>query len=144
MNPKQVKLHQLTDAQRAQIVAALEPIMVEILEIEAEEHPISFGDILLRKFGERHELSVNFWPKDDYPILPAASPIATVGTPPSIPFISSFISYVCIYRTTSDTTLRVAAPALGSTLDRGVGERVSNTGSSRKLKGVGYEESRAL
>ena len=65
MDPKQVKLHQLTDAQRAQIVAALEPIMAEILEIEVEEHPISFGDILLRKFGERCELSVNFWPKDD-------------------------------------------------------------------------------
>jgi hypothetical protein len=65
MDPKQVKLHQLTDAQRAQIVAALEPIMAEILEIEVEEHPISFGDILLRKFGERYELSVNFWPKDD-------------------------------------------------------------------------------
>ncbi len=65
MDPKQVKLHQLTDAQRAQIVAALEPIMAEILEIEAEEHPISFGDILLRKVGERRELSVNFWPKDD-------------------------------------------------------------------------------
>ena len=43
MDPKQVTLHQLTDAQRAQIVVALEPIMVEILEIEAEEHPISFG-----------------------------------------------------------------------------------------------------
>ena len=65
MDPKQVKLHQLTDAHRAQIVAALEPIMAEILEIEVEEHPISFSDILLRKFGERHELSVNFWPKDD-------------------------------------------------------------------------------
>jgi hypothetical protein len=65
MDPKQVKLHQLTDAQRAQIVAALEPIMAEILEIEAEEHPISFGDILLRKVGERRELSVSFWPKDD-------------------------------------------------------------------------------
>ena len=65
MDPKQVTLHQLTDAQRAQIVATLEPIMAEILEIEVEEHPISFGDILLRKFGERYELSVNFWPKDD-------------------------------------------------------------------------------
>lgn len=65
MDPKQVKLHQLTDAHRAQIVAALEPIMAEILEIEAEEHPISFGDILLRKVGERYELSVNFWPRDD-------------------------------------------------------------------------------
>ena len=65
MDPKQVTLHQLADAQRAQIVATLEPIMAEILEIEAEEHHISFGDILLRKFGERHELSVNFWPKDD-------------------------------------------------------------------------------
>jgi hypothetical protein len=65
MDPKQVKLHQLTDAQRAQIVAALEPIMAEILEIEVEEHSTSFGDILLRKFGERHELSVNFWPKYD-------------------------------------------------------------------------------
>jgi hypothetical protein len=39
--------------------------MAEILEIEAEEHPISFGDILLRKFGERCELSVHFWAKDD-------------------------------------------------------------------------------
>jgi hypothetical protein len=39
--------------------------MAEILEIEVEEHSISFGAILLRKFGERHELSVNFWPKDD-------------------------------------------------------------------------------
>jgi hypothetical protein len=65
MDPKQVKLHQLTDAQRAQIVAALEPIMAEILEIEVEEHPISFGDILLRKFGERYELRVHFWPKDN-------------------------------------------------------------------------------
>ena len=65
MDPKQVKLHQLTEAQRAQIVAALEPIMAEILEIEEEEHPISFGDILLRKFGERRELSVHFWSKDD-------------------------------------------------------------------------------
>jgi hypothetical protein len=65
MDPKQVKLHQLTEAQRAQIVAALEPIMAEILEIEAEEHPISVGDILLRKFGERRDLSVHFWSKDD-------------------------------------------------------------------------------
>ena len=65
MDPKQVKLHQLTEAQRTQIVAALEPIMAEILEIEAEEHPISFRDILLRKFGERCELSVHFWAKDD-------------------------------------------------------------------------------
>ena len=65
MDPKRVKLHQLTDAQRAQIVAALEPIMAEILEIEVEEHPISFGDILLRKFGERCELRVHFWPKYD-------------------------------------------------------------------------------
>src|SRR5215218_1169336 len=40
MDPKQVKLHQLTDAHRAQIVAALEPIMAEILEIEVEEHYI--------------------------------------------------------------------------------------------------------
>jgi len=39
MDPKQVKLHQLTEAQRVQIVAALEPMMAEILEIEAEEHP---------------------------------------------------------------------------------------------------------
>ena len=46
MTLKQAKLHQLTEAQRAQVVAALEPIMAEILEIEAEEHPISFGDIL--------------------------------------------------------------------------------------------------
>jgi hypothetical protein len=65
MDPKQAKLHQLTEAQRAQIVTALEPIMAEILEIEAEEHPISFGDILLRKFGERYEFSVHFRPKDD-------------------------------------------------------------------------------
>ena len=65
MDPKQVKLHQLTEAQRTPIVAALEPIMAEILEIEAEEHPISFGAILLRKFGERCELSVHFWAKDD-------------------------------------------------------------------------------
>jgi len=66
MDPKQqVKLHQLTEAQRAQTVAALEPIMAEILEIETEEHPISFGDILLRKFGERCELKVHFWPKYD-------------------------------------------------------------------------------
>ena len=65
MDPKQVKLHQLTDAQRAQIVAALEPIMAEILEIEVEKHSISFGDILLRKFGERCELRVHFWPKYD-------------------------------------------------------------------------------
>ena len=56
MDPKQANLHQLTDAQRAQIVAALEPIMAEILEIEAEEHPISFGDILLKKVGERYGL----------------------------------------------------------------------------------------
>ena len=66
MTLKQAKLHQLTEAQRAQVVAALEPIMAEILEIEAEERPISFGDILLRKFGERCELSVHFWPMDDY------------------------------------------------------------------------------
>jgi hypothetical protein len=65
MDPKQARLRQLTDAQRAQIAAALEPLMAEILEIEAEENPISFGDILLRKFGERHELSVSFWPKDN-------------------------------------------------------------------------------
>jgi hypothetical protein len=65
MDPKQVKLHQLTDAHRAQIVAALEPIMAEILEIEVEEHSTSFGDILLRKFGERYELRVHFWPKDN-------------------------------------------------------------------------------
>ena len=62
MDPKQAKLHQLTEAQRAQIVAALEPIMAEILEIETEEDPISFGDILLRKFGERCELKVLFGP----------------------------------------------------------------------------------
>ena len=66
MDPKQVKLHQLTEAQRAQIVAALEPMMAEILEIEAEEHPISFGDILLKKFGERCALRVHFWTKDEY------------------------------------------------------------------------------
>jgi len=39
--------------------------MAEILKIEAEEHSVSFGDILLRKFGERCELSVHFWAKDD-------------------------------------------------------------------------------
>ena len=65
MDPKQVKLQQLTEAQRTQTVAALEPIMAEILEIEAEEHPISFGDILLKKFGERCELRVHFWTKHD-------------------------------------------------------------------------------
>ena len=65
MDPKQAKLHQLTETQRAQIVAALEPLMAEILEIEAEEHPIYFGDILLRKFGERCELRVHFRPKYD-------------------------------------------------------------------------------
>ena len=66
MDPKkQVKLHQLTEAQRARIVAALQPLLAEILEIEAEEHPIAFGDILLRKFGERCALSVHFWPKYD-------------------------------------------------------------------------------
>jgi hypothetical protein len=37
--------------------------MAEILEIEAEEHPISFSDILLKKFGERCELRVHFWTK---------------------------------------------------------------------------------
>jgi hypothetical protein len=63
MDPQQAKLHQLTEAQRAQLVAALEPIMAEILEIEAEEHPISFSDILLKKFGERCELRVHFWSK---------------------------------------------------------------------------------
>jgi hypothetical protein len=66
MDPKRAQLHKLTEAQRAQILAALEPVMAEILEIEAEEqHRISFGDILLRKLGERYELSANFWPKDD-------------------------------------------------------------------------------
>ena len=62
MDPKQAKLHQLTETQRAKIVAALEPLMAEILEIEAEKHPIYFGDILLRKFGERCELRVHFRP----------------------------------------------------------------------------------
>ena len=66
MDPQHAKLHQLTETQRAQIVAALEPIMAEILEIEAEEHPISFSDILLKKFGERCELRVHFWTKHDY------------------------------------------------------------------------------
>jgi len=66
MDPKRAQLHKLTEAQRAQILAALEPVMAKILEIEAEErHRISFGDILLRKLGERYELSANFWPKDD-------------------------------------------------------------------------------
>jgi hypothetical protein len=66
MDPKRAQLHKLTEAQRAQILAALEPVMAEILETVAEErHRISFGDILLRKLGERYELSANFWPKDD-------------------------------------------------------------------------------
>jgi hypothetical protein len=65
MDPQHAKLHQLTETQRAQIVAALEPLMAEILEIEAEEHPIYFGDILLKKFGERCELRVHFWSKHD-------------------------------------------------------------------------------
>jgi hypothetical protein len=65
MDPKRGNLHQLSDAQRVQLVDTLEPIIVGILDIKAEEHSISFGDILLRKVGERYELSVNFWPKDD-------------------------------------------------------------------------------
>ena len=66
MDPKRAQLHKLTEAQRAQILAALEPVMAERLEIEAEEqHRISFGDILLRKLGERYELTANFWLKDD-------------------------------------------------------------------------------
>ncbi len=65
MDPKRGKLHQLRVAQRVQLVDTLEPIIAEILDIRAEEHPISFGDILLRKVGERYELSVNFWPKGD-------------------------------------------------------------------------------
>jgi hypothetical protein len=65
MDPKRGNLHQLSDAQRVQLVDTLEPIIAEILDIRAEEYPISFGDILLRKVGERYELSVNFWPKDD-------------------------------------------------------------------------------
>ena len=65
MDPKRGHLHQLSDAQRVQLVDTLEPIIAEILDIRAEEYPISFGDILLRKVGERYELSVNFWPKDD-------------------------------------------------------------------------------
>ena len=62
MDPKQVKLHQLTEAQRAQIVAALEPIMAEILEIEAEEHPISFGDILLKSLASAASCGSIFGP----------------------------------------------------------------------------------
>ncbi len=65
MDPKQAKLYQLNDDQRAQIVAALGPIMAEILNIKDEDNPISFSDILLRNLGARYELSVNFWPKDD-------------------------------------------------------------------------------
>ena len=66
MDPKRGKLQQLSVAQRVQLVDTLEPIIAEILDIGAAERPISFGDILLRKVGERYELSVNFWPKDDY------------------------------------------------------------------------------
>ena len=65
MDPKRGKLHQLRVAQRVQLVDTLEPIIAEILDIRAEEYPISFGDMLLREVGERYELSVNFWPKDD-------------------------------------------------------------------------------
>jgi hypothetical protein len=65
MDPKRGNLHQLSDAQRAQLVDTLEPIIAEILDIEAEEHPISFGDVLLRKVGERYELGIDFWPKAD-------------------------------------------------------------------------------
>ena len=65
MDPKRGNLHQLSDAQRVQLVDTLEPIIAEILDIKAEEHPISFGDILLRKVGERYELGVNLWPKAD-------------------------------------------------------------------------------
>ena len=65
MDPKRGNLHQLSDAQRVRLVDTLEPIIAEILDIKAEEHPISFGDVLLRKVGERYELGVNFWPKDD-------------------------------------------------------------------------------
>jgi hypothetical protein len=65
MDPKRGKLHQLSDTQRVQLVDTLEPIIAQILDIRAEEHPISFGDILLKKVGERYELSVDFWPKDD-------------------------------------------------------------------------------
>ena len=65
MDPKRGNLHQLSDAQRVQLVDTLEPIIAEILDIRAEEYPISFGDILIRKVGERYELSVSFWSKDD-------------------------------------------------------------------------------
>ena len=65
MDPKRGNLHQLSDAQRVQLVDTLEPIIAEILDIKAEEHPISFGDVLLRKVCERYGLSVNFWPKAD-------------------------------------------------------------------------------
>ena len=65
MDPKRGNLHQLSDAQRAQLVDTLEPIIAEILDIKAEEHPISFGDVLLRKVGERYELGIDFWPKAD-------------------------------------------------------------------------------
>ena len=65
MDPKRGNLHQLSDAQRVQLVDTLEPIIAEILDVRAEEHPISFGDILLRKVDGRYELGVNFWPKDE-------------------------------------------------------------------------------
>ena len=65
MDPKRGNLHQLSDAQRVQLVDTLEPIIAEILDIRVEEHLIAFGDILLTRVGERYELSVNFWPKDD-------------------------------------------------------------------------------
>ena len=65
MDPKRGNLHQLSDGQRVQLVDTLEPIIAQILDIRAEEHSISFGDILLREVGERYELSVNFWPKDE-------------------------------------------------------------------------------
>ena len=65
MDPNRGNLHQLSDAQRVQLVDTLEPIIAQILDIGGEENPIAFGDILLRKVGERYELGVNFWPKDD-------------------------------------------------------------------------------
>ncbi len=64
MDPERGNLHRLSDAQRVQLVDTLEPIIAQILDIRAEEHRITFGDILLRKVGERYELGVNFWPKD--------------------------------------------------------------------------------
>lgn len=65
MDPNQVKLYNLTHDQKAQIAAALGPIMAEILDINAQTTPIAFSESVLRKFGEHYELSVNFWTRAD-------------------------------------------------------------------------------